>query len=68
MDQNPIDPDLFTEVEVYQSEDDARGALAKVYSALAVTGQQGPDGDPDIDGSILDEGFFTIHQNSSHLK
>ena len=45
------------EVEVYQSEDDARGALAKVYSALAVTGQQGPDGDPDIDGSILDEGF-----------
>lgn len=57
LDQNPIDPDLFTEVEVYQSEDDARGALAKVYSALAVTGQQGPDGDPDIDGSILDEGF-----------
>lgn len=57
LDQNPIDPDLFTEVEVYQSADDARGALAKVYSALAVTGQQGPAGDPDIDGSILDEGF-----------
>jgi len=57
LDQNPIDPDLFTEVDVYRTADEALGALAKVYSALALTGQQGPAGDPDIDGSIIDEGF-----------
>lgn len=57
LDQNPIDPDLFTEVDVYKTADDARGALAKVYSSLALTGQQGPAGDPDIDPSLIDEGF-----------
>jgi len=57
LDQNPIDPDLFTEVDVYKTADDARGALAKVYAGLAITGQQGPAGDPDIDPSLIDEGF-----------
>ena len=57
LDQNPIDPDLFTEVDVYKNAENARGALAKVYSSLALTGQQGPAGDPDIDPSLIDEGF-----------
>ena len=57
LDQNPIDPDMFTEVDVYKTADDARGALAKVYAGLAITGQQGPAGDPDIDPSLIDEGF-----------
>lgn len=32
-----------------------RAFLAKLYAGLAVTGQQGPAGAPDIDG--IDEGF-----------
>ena len=57
LDQNPIDPDLFTEVDVYKNAENARGALAKVYSSLALTGKQGPAGDPDLDPSLIDEGF-----------
>ena len=67
--QNPTDPDLFTEVDVYKTTDDALGALAKVYGSLALTGQQGPAGDADIDPSIIDEGtsqftrlLFTLNE------
>ena len=38
LNQNPIDPDLFTEVDVYQNSEEALGALAKVYGSLALTG------------------------------
>ena len=31
--------------------------FAKVYASFALTGQQGPAGQPDIDNSIIDEGF-----------
>ena len=55
LDQTPIDPDLFTEVDVYQNKTEAKGALAKVYASLALTGQQGPSGQADIQG--VDEGF-----------
>ncbi len=57
LNQNPIDPDLFTEVDVYQNSEEALGALAKVYGSLALTGQQGPAGAADIDPSVIDEGF-----------
>lgn len=40
---------VFSEVSAYRS------LLAKVYAGLAVSGQQGPGGSPDISG--LDEGF-----------
>jgi hypothetical protein len=60
LNQNPTDPDLFTEVDVYSSAQQALGALAKVYAGLAVTGQAGPDGQADIDGSIIDEGFSSF--------
>ncbi len=55
LDQTPIDPDLFTEVDVFANADQAKGALAKVYGGLVLTGQQGPAGQPDISG--IDEGF-----------
>ena len=55
LDQTPIDPDSFTELDVFKTPVEAKGALAKLYSALALTGQQGPAGMPDIIGS--DEGF-----------
>jgi len=55
LDQNPIDPDSFTEADVFSNAQEAKSALAKVYASLALTGQQGPAGQPDI--SDIDEGF-----------
>ena len=55
LDQSPIDPDSFTEEDVFSNANEARGALAKLYASLALTGQNGPAGSPDI--SDIDEGF-----------
>ena len=57
LDQVPTDPDLFTEIDVYKDAQSAKGALAKIYASLAVTGQKGATGAPDIDPSLIDEGF-----------
>lgn len=54
LDQYPIDPDSFTETDVFVNADEAKGALAKLYASLALTGQEGPAGDADITG--IDEG------------
>ena len=55
LDQDPsIDPDSKTENSVKSNLDEAEQALAKVYASLALTGQQGPSGSPDIQG--IDEG------------
>ena len=54
LDQTPIDPDSFTETNVFANTTEAKGALAKLYASLALTGQQGPAGQPDITG--IDEG------------
>lgn len=54
LDQFPIDPDSFTETNVFADADEAKGALAKLYASLALTGQTGPSGDADITG--IDEG------------
>lgn len=54
LDQEPIDEDSFTEIQVFEDAESAKGALAKLYAALAVTGQKGPDGQADIGG--IDEG------------
>ncbi len=68
LDQTPIDPDSSTEVDVFKSKVEAKSALAKLYASLALTGQKGPAGDPDIQG--IDEGFsqFTrIYYNLQEL-
>ena len=54
LNQFPIDPDSFTEEDVFLNPTEAKSALAKLYASLAVTGQQGPAGQPDI--SDIDEG------------
>jgi hypothetical protein len=55
LNQSPIDPDSFTEEDVFANATQAKGALAKLYASLALTGQNGPAGDPDI--ADIDEGF-----------
>ncbi len=55
LDQVPTDPDSVTEENVFINAEEAKGALAKLYSSLALTGQNGPAGQPDI--ADIDEGF-----------
>jgi len=55
LNQSPIDPDSFTEQDVFSNATEAQGALAKLYASLALTGQQGPAGQADIQD--IDEGF-----------
>lgn len=52
---SPIDPDSFTQEDVFVNAEQAKGALAKLYTSLSVTGQKGPDGNPDI--ADIGEGF-----------
>jgi hypothetical protein len=52
---SPIDDDVVTSASVYESPEDYRKVLAKLYAGFAATGQQGPAGDADIQG--IDEGF-----------
>ena len=55
LDTVPIDEDITTPNVVYEDPNAYLAVLAKCYSGLAVTGQQGPAGQGDIDG--IDEGF-----------
>lgn len=52
---SPIDDSVVTSAQVYDTPDDFRQVLAKLYAGYAVTGQEGPAGQPDIQG--IDEGF-----------
>lgn len=54
LDLSPIDPDVIAENQVFSNASEAKQALAKIYAALALTGQEGPAGQPDISG--IDEG------------
>ncbi len=47
----------ITSATVYNDPANYRAIIAKVYAGLAVSGQQGPAGKPDISG--IDEGFST---------
>jgi len=66
LDTTPEDPDIVTAASVFDNPDAYKQVLAKVYSGLSTTGQQGPAGQPDIEG--IDEGFgqylrgFYYHQ------
>ncbi|MCD4735093.1 MAG: RagB/SusD family nutrient uptake outer membrane protein [Bacteroidales bacterium] len=55
LDTEPIDPDVVTSANVYDDPAAYKQVLARLYAGLAVTGQQGPAGNPDISG--IDEGF-----------
>lgn len=66
LDQSPIDPDSFTEQNVFASADEAKGGLAKLYSSLVLTGQQGPAGQPDIQG--IDEGSSQFTRMNFYLQ
>lgn len=55
LDTVPIDDDVVTSANVYLDTTAYRKVLAKLYAGLAVSGQQGPSGQPDISG--VDEGF-----------
>lgn len=54
LDLMPNDPNMFTENDVFADATQAKSALAKVYASLAITGQTGAAGNPDIQG--VDEG------------
>jgi hypothetical protein len=51
----PIDPTVVTSASVYKDATAYKMVLAKCYAGLAVSGQQGAAGMPDISG--IDEGF-----------
>ena len=57
LDVEPIDPDDTTANVVYTDPGAYRQVLAKLYAGLSVSGQEGPSGQPDING--IDEGFST---------
>ncbi|MBU2951902.1 RagB/SusD family nutrient uptake outer membrane protein [Tamlana agarivorans] len=56
LDQFPIDPDSFTEQDVFANATEAKGALAKLYASLALTGQDGGDGG-NADITDIEQGF-----------
>jgi hypothetical protein len=51
----PLDQDILVADIVYEDPENYIKVLAKLYAGLAVSGQQGPSGNPDISG--IDEGF-----------
>ncbi|MCR5244624.1 MAG: RagB/SusD family nutrient uptake outer membrane protein, partial [Bacteroidales bacterium] len=55
LDVTPIDPSVTLPDEVLDSEGAYAQLLAKCYAGLTVSGSDGPDGGPDIDG--IDGGF-----------
>jgi len=54
LDVTPIDPNLATADKVLNSEKAFEQVLAKIYAGFAISGQEGPSGDPDLVG--FDEG------------
>ncbi len=55
LDTVPLDKDVVTAATVFDDPANYKFVLAKLYAGLAISGQQGPHGDPDITG--IDEGF-----------
>ncbi|MBN8677692.1 MAG: RagB/SusD family nutrient uptake outer membrane protein [Chitinophagales bacterium] len=57
LDTIPLDEDVITSAAVYNDPKAYKQVLAKLYAGLALSGQEGPAGLPDISG--IDEGFST---------
>lgn len=53
----PLDEEVLLSENVYKDPAAYKQVLAKIYAGLAVSGQEGPAGQPDISG--IDEGFST---------
>jgi len=66
LDTVPFDPLIVTPEALFQDPSSYKAFLAKLYAGLALSGQEGPSGRPDIFG--IDEGFgqylrgFWYHQ------
>lgn len=58
LDVTPISPGVVSSANVYETEADYKEGLAKLYAAFAVSGQQGPGGQPDIEGINEDFGNY----------
>jgi starch-binding outer membrane protein, SusD/RagB family len=54
-DTTELPTSTITDATYFNDPSSYRAFLARIYSGLAVTGQRGPAGDPDIEG--IDEGF-----------
>jgi hypothetical protein len=55
LDPKSLGPQVTSAANVYQTTADYKEGLAKLYATFALSGQQGPAGQPDISG--IDEGF-----------
>jgi starch-binding outer membrane protein, SusD/RagB family len=55
LDPESLGPKVKTSADVYDSPEAYKQGLAKLYATFALSGQQGPNGQPDISG--IDEGF-----------
>lgn len=63
LDKGPIDPSVTQQF-------DQNAIFNKVYASLALTGQEGPAGVPDLDASYIDEGtsaFYRLIWNLNEL-
>jgi hypothetical protein len=58
LDVVPLDPLVITSATVYTDTQSFKAGLAKLYATFALTGQEGPAGDGDVDG--VDEGFSSF--------
>jgi hypothetical protein len=68
LDVKPIDPSQTFSKDVFSTPLGYKQALAKLYASYAVSGQEGPSGQPDIQG--IDEGFgnyFRQYWNAQEL-
>ncbi|MEH0156770.1 RagB/SusD family nutrient uptake outer membrane protein [Limibacter armeniacum] len=54
LDIDPVDPDQKAAEQVYEDEDAFLSGLMKIYAGFAVSGQEGPAGNGDLEG--FDEG------------
>ena len=56
-DTTELPTSTITDVTYFDDPSSYRAFLARIYSGLAVSGQRGPAGDPDLDPGSIDEGF-----------
>lgn len=58
----------LTTANIYKDMAGYQSVIAKVYGALATTGNSGPAGSPDIATSIIDEGFSDFNRSFWYLQ